>query len=73
MSRSLTTIIQRERNGDVAVCPELDVASQADTIESIRESLREALELFFECASPDETHEPLGEDVFVTQIEVTNG
>lgn len=73
MSRILTAVIQRENDGYVALCPELDVASQGDTIESARENLREALELFFECASPDEIHERLGEDVFVTQIEVAIG
>ncbi len=73
MSRRLTAIIQRQNSGFVALCPEIDVASQGDTIESARENLREALELFFDCASPDEIHERLGEDVFVTQIEVAIG
>ena len=66
MSKRLTAVIQREDGGYVALCPELDVASQGDTIESARENFREALELFFECASPDEIHQRLGEEVFVT-------
>ncbi|MFN7574937.1 MAG: type II toxin-antitoxin system HicB family antitoxin [Planctomycetota bacterium] len=73
MSRRLTAVIQRENGGYVALCPELDVASQGDTIESARENLREALELFFECASPEEILERLREEVFVTQIEVAIG
>ena len=73
MSRRLTAVIQREGDGFVALCPELDVASQGDTIEDARENLREALELFFECASPDEIQQRLGDEVFVTQIEVTVG
>jgi len=73
MSRRLTAIIQREESGFVALCPELDVASQGNTIESARENLREALELFFECASPDEIHQRLGEEVFVTHVEVSIG
>ena len=73
MSRRLTAVIQRENGGYVALCPELDVASQGDTIESARENLREALELFFECASPEEIQERLGGEVFVTQIEVAIG
>jgi predicted RNase H-like HicB family nuclease len=52
MSRRLTAIIQAEDDGFVALCPELDTASQGDTIEAARDNLREALELFFECASP---------------------
>jgi predicted RNase H-like HicB family nuclease len=73
MSKQLTAIIQREDNGFVALCPELDIASQGDTIESARDNLREALELFFECASPAEVQQRLGVDVFVTQVEVTIG
>jgi predicted RNase H-like HicB family nuclease len=70
MSRRLTAIIQREGDGFVALCPELDVASQGDSIEAARENLREALALFFECASAEEVTQRMGEEVFVTQLEV---
>ena len=70
MRKRLTAIIQREGDGFVSLCPELDVASQGDTIESARENLREALELFFECASADELQQRMGGEVFVTQLEV---
>ena len=73
MSKRLTAVIQREGDGFVALCPELDVASQGDTIEAARENLREALELFFECASPEEIQQRLREEVFVTQVEVAIG
>jgi len=73
MNRRLTAIIQREGNGFVALCPELDVARQEDAIESARENLREALELFFACASPNEIHQRLGAEVFVTHVEVSIG
>ena len=71
MSKLLTAIIHREDNGFVALCPELYIASQGDSVESARDNLREALELFFECASTTELQERLGEEVFVTQVEVT--
>lgn len=70
MNMQLTAVIQREADGFVALCPELDVASQGDTIETARENLREALELFFECASSQEIQTRVASDVFVTQIEV---
>lgn len=54
MKRRLTAIIERESDGYVALCPELDIASQGDTIQQARENLREALELFFEVASEEE-------------------
>lgn len=73
MSKRLTAVIHREGDGFVALCPELDIASQGDSIETARDNLREALQLFFECASPHEVQDRLGEDVFVTQVEVLGG
>ena len=73
MSRRLTAVVQREGDGFVALCPELDLASQGDSIEAARENPREALEMFFECASPEEIQQRPGDEVFVTQIEVTVG
>jgi len=71
MIRHLTAIIEREGDGYVSLCPELDVASQGDTIEQARDNLREALELFFEAASPAEVSERLREEIYVTQLEVS--
>ena len=53
-SVKLTAIIEAEGDGYVLLCPELDIASQGDTIAEARENLREALELFFETPSRDE-------------------
>ena len=73
MIKQMTAIIQAEGTGFVALCPEIDIASQGDTIEQARDNLREALELFFECASPDEVRERLTGAVFVTHVEVAVG
>jgi len=54
MKRQITAIIEREDDGFVALCPELDIASQGETIEEARHNLQEALELFFEAASMTE-------------------
>ena len=69
----LTAVIERDGDGYVSLCPELDIASQGKSIEEARDNLREALELFFESASPDEIKQRLREEVFVTQVEVTVG
>ncbi len=69
----LTAIIEREGDGYVSLCPELDIASQGDTVEHARDNLREALELFFETASPEEVKQRLHGEVFVTQVEVALG
>ena len=68
-----TAIIQREDNGYVALCPELDIASQGESIEQARYNLIEALELFFEVADPSEIQNRLHTEVFVTQLEVAIG
>lgn len=73
MSKRLTAIIQAESSGFVALCPELDIASQGDTIEESLSNLREAVELFYECASPSEISAREGGDIYITQLEVTVG
>lgn len=73
MKRQLTAIIEREGDGYVSLCPELDIASQGDSIEQARENLREALELFFEAASAEEIQQRLHGEVYVTQVEVALG
>jgi len=72
-TRQLTAIIEREDDAYVALCPELDVASQGDTVESARTNLIEALELFFESADPTEVARRLHGEVFVTRVEVLVG
>ena len=69
----LTAIIGQEDDGYVSLCPELDIASQGDTIEEARDNLREALELFFETASPAEIQTRLHQEVYVTSVEVAIG
>ena len=49
-----TAIIEREGDDYVALCLELDVASQGPTVETATANLREAVELFLECADPEE-------------------
>jgi predicted RNase H-like HicB family nuclease len=53
-TQKLTAIIEREGDGYLSLCPELDIASQGDNIEETRQNLIEALELFFETADPSE-------------------
>jgi predicted RNase H-like HicB family nuclease len=62
MQKQLTAIIEREGDGYVSLCPEMDIASQGNTVEEARENLREALELFFETAAPEEIKARLHEE-----------
>jgi predicted RNase H-like HicB family nuclease len=74
MSRfHFTAIIEREATGYVALCPELDIASQGDTVEQARDNLAEAVGLFLECADASEIQSRLRDEVFVTRLEIGIG
>ena len=63
-----TAVIERDDDWYVAFCPELDIASQGKSVEEARSNLVEAIELFFETASPSEIQERTHTEVFVTQV-----
>lgn len=73
MNRRLTAIVEREGDGYVALCPEVDIASQGDTVGEARDNLAEALTLFFETASDAEVDKRLRGEVYVTHVEVAVG
>lgn len=70
---SFTAILEREGDGYVALCPEIDVASQGDSVEEALANLKEATELFLETASPSEIRRRLHGEVFVTRFETVHG
>jgi predicted RNase H-like HicB family nuclease len=72
-SRRLTAVIEREGDGYVALCPEVDVASQGDTIEEARANLQEAVELFFEVAGEAEIADRYHPEVYVTYLDLLVG
>ena len=72
-NRNFTAIIEREGDGYVSLCPELDIASQGSSIEEAKANLTEALTLFFEVADEDEISRRLHNEIFVTQVEVSVG
>ncbi len=72
-TRQFTAVIQEEDKWFVALCPELDVASQGKTVEQARQNLIEAVGLLLECASPSELKRRLHRQTYVTQVEVAVG
>ena len=66
-------IVQKDQGGWSALCPDLDVASQGDTIEQAMANLREAVELFFEVANPREVERRLRSEIYLSQLEVQVG
>lgn len=71
--RQFTAIIERGGEQFVALCPELDIASQGETVEIARNNLQEALQLFFESASDKEILERVNNKVFITRLDVSVG
>jgi predicted RNase H-like HicB family nuclease len=69
----LAAIIERDDEGFVSLCPELDIASQGSSVEEARANLVEALTLFFETADAFEVARRFHSEVFVTQVEVPVG
>ena len=67
---TLSAVLNPEGDGYVSLCPELDIASQGDTIEDALANLKEALEGFFETASADEVQTRLKKPALFTHIEV---
>jgi predicted RNase H-like HicB family nuclease len=68
-----TALIEKEGDGYVSLCPELDIASQGQSVEEAKANLQEALELFFEVASESEVNQRLSNEFFVTRLEVAVG
>ncbi|MGO8678273.1 MAG: type II toxin-antitoxin system HicB family antitoxin [Limisphaerales bacterium] len=65
----LTAVLEREGDGYVALCPELDVASQGESVGDALNNLREAVELFLECVPAEELERRYHSEVFVTRFE----
>ena len=66
--RQLTAVIEREGDGYVATCPELDIVSEGATVEGARLNLVEAVEGFFEVASASEIRRRLKTETYVVSI-----
>ena len=69
MRGQLTAIVECEGDGYVALCPEVDVASQGDSAAEAQENLQEAIALFFEAASPEEIERRWSGGVYLTLVE----
>jgi predicted RNase H-like HicB family nuclease len=69
----LTRVIQKEDDGFVSFCPELDIASQGDTKDEARTNLEEAIDGFLETAGPQEINDRLSSERYVETFEVNVG
>ena len=62
-TRRYTAILEKEDDLYVALCPELDVASQGATVKEATANLKEAVELFLEAADLQEIKRRLRGDM----------
>ncbi len=69
----MTALIEREGDGFVALCPELDVASQGESVAEARANLAEAVALFLETASDQEIAERYHAEIYVTRLDLRVG
>ncbi len=72
-SKHLTAIIHKEENTYISLCPELDIASQGKSIEEAKDNLKEAVELFFECASEEEVNQRYYSETYISPLEIAFG
>ena len=73
MTKTLIAIMKCEGNLYVATCPQFDVVTQGSTIQEARDNLKEAVELFLECASPAEQAAKYRPEFYITDVEVAIG
>ena len=71
--RSYTAIVEKDGEVYVALCPEFDMTSQGASIEQATANLKEAVELFLECADPQEIAKRQHGEVYVTRFEAVHG
>ncbi len=64
-----TAIVTREKKFYVALAPDVDIASQGETIEEALANLKEALELYFE--DDDAIRPPLTDKPIITLVEAS--
>lgn len=73
MNKSFTVIIEKEDSMYVALCTELDIASQGSTIPEAKENLKEAIELFLETADSLEIEQRTSKEQYISTLEVAIG
>jgi predicted RNase H-like HicB family nuclease len=67
-SQRFTVMIEREGDGYVSLCPELDIASQGNSVEGAKLNLKEAIELFFEVADVSEIRSRLSNELEEVEV-----
>jgi len=73
MNAKFTAIIEQDKHGFYAYCPELKgCQTQGDTVEEVLASLREAAELYLETLSPKERSALSSKAILTTSLELSH-
>ncbi|HUW59143.1 MAG TPA: type II toxin-antitoxin system HicB family antitoxin [Planctomycetota bacterium] len=74
MTRKVSVVIEKDRHGWYAYCPELEgCQSQGDSLDEVMKNIREAIELYLETLSPEERAARLSSEILTTSLEVEVG
>ncbi len=74
MTCKLTAIIEQDKDGVFAYCPELKGChTQGDTVEEALSHLREAAELYLETMKPADLRRLSAKTILATSLEVARG
>lgn len=74
MTQKVSVVIEKDRHGWYAYCPELEgCQSQGDSLEDVMKNVREAIELYLETLSPEEKAVRLSSEILTTSLEVEVG
>lgn len=71
MSYKVSIVIEKDKYGYYAYCPELEgCQSQGDSFEDVITNIKETIELYLETLSEDEIKESLSKEILTTSVEV---
>lgn len=74
MTCTLTAILEQDKDGVFAYCPQLKGChTQGDTVEEALANLREAAELYLETLKPTERRRINAKTILATSLEVAHG
>lgn len=72
MSYKVSIVIEKDKDGYYAYCPELEgCQTQGDTFEEVLANIKEAIELYLETLSAEERKTLLSQEILTTTLEVT--
>jgi len=71
MSYNLNVIVEKDKEGYYAYCPELEgCQTQGDTLDETMVNIKEAIDLYLETLSEEEKKEIIKNEIYITNYEV---